>query len=80
MPLRHPPWGLYYCIQAGLKLSEQQQQQVLELRARVIMWLNKAAELRSESYSAIGHDLAWQPDVRSLSWLGCLLAHLSDPD
>lgn len=63
VPQEHwPTHHFWQRVLAGLKLSEQQQQQVLELRARVIMWLNKAAELRSESYSAIGHDLAWQPD------------------
>lgn len=45
-----------------MKMTEEQQQQVLQVRERVIVWLGRACELRAESYAAISHDLA---DVRS---------------
>ena len=50
-------------LQEGLKLTEEQQEQVLEMRDRVILWLGKACSLRAESYSAICHALPWQHQV-----------------
>ena len=38
-------------LQTGLKLSQQQQLEVLQLRERALLWLGKAAALRSEAYS-----------------------------
>ena len=35
----------------GLKLTEEQQEDVLALRERVLVWLNKAAEARQEAYA-----------------------------
>lgn len=37
--------------QVGLKLTGEQQDTVLELRERVMFWLNKAAEARAEAYA-----------------------------
>ena len=49
--------------QEGLQLSQDQEQEVLEARARVMLWLEKADVLRAEAYVAIGEDLVWQAQV-----------------
>ncbi|KAK9793226.1 hypothetical protein WJX73_006035 [Symbiochloris irregularis] len=46
-----PTPALWQEVLVGLKFSEEQQAQVLEIREQVLMWLTKAAEARTEAYA-----------------------------
>ena len=45
------------CAQEELHLSTQQQQQVLEVRKGILLWLQKAAEARTQAYGQLGREL-----------------------
>lgn len=54
-------------MQIELRMSEEQQQSVLEVRSGVISWLEKSQELRVQAYAQLGSDVITLAQVHQLS-------------